>query len=47
MKKSGLWYPKRKKLTLVAYTNAYWVGIIDDKRSTSGASFYLGDYLVS
>jgi hypothetical protein len=32
----GLWYPKGNELSLV-----------DDRRSTSGATFYLGDCLVS
>jgi hypothetical protein len=32
---------------MVSYTNADWEGIIDDRRSTSGATFYLGDCLVS
>jgi hypothetical protein len=27
--------------------NADWEGSIDDKRSTSGAAFYLGDCLVT
>lgn len=43
----GLWYPKGNKLTLVAYTDADWEGNIDDIKSTSGATFYLGDCLVS
>jgi len=47
MTKSRLWYLKIKELTRVAYTDAYWVGNLDEKRSTSGASFYVGDYLVS
>ena len=34
-------------MTLVSYTNADWVGSIDDRRSTSGVAFYLGDCLVS
>jgi hypothetical protein len=46
-KEFGLWYPKGKYLSLIAYTYAYWVGCIDDQRSTSGASFYLGECLVS
>jgi hypothetical protein len=32
---------------MVAYTDADWAGSIDDRRSTSGATFYLGDCLVS
>jgi hypothetical protein len=43
----GLWYPKGKDLSLIAYIDAYWVGCIDDRRSTSGAAFYLGECLVS
>jgi hypothetical protein len=43
----GLWYPKGKDLSLIAYTSADWVGCIDDRRSTSGAAFYLGECLVS
>jgi hypothetical protein len=43
----GLWYPKGKDLSLMAYTDADWVGCIDDRRSTSGATFYLGECLLS
>jgi hypothetical protein len=34
-------------MTMVAYADADWEGRIDDRRSTSGATFYLGDCLVS
>ena len=43
----GLWYPKRNNFTLKAFTDVDWVGSIDDRKSTSGAAFYLGDCLVS
>jgi hypothetical protein len=43
----GLSYPKKKDLSLIAYTDADWAGCIDDRRSTSGAVFYLGECLVS
>ena len=43
----GLWYPKGNDLSLVSYTNVDGVGSIDDRIITSGASFYLGDCLVS
>jgi hypothetical protein len=46
-KEFGLWYPKGKDLSLIAYTYADWAGCIDDRRSTSGAKFYLGECLVS
>jgi hypothetical protein len=42
----GLWYPKGKDISLISYTNADWVGCINDRRSTSGAMFYLGECLV-
>jgi hypothetical protein len=45
--KFGLWYLKGNEMTMVAYTDADWAGSIDDRRSTSGATFYLGDCLVS
>ena len=43
----GLWYLKGKDLSLIAYIDADWAGCIDDRRSTSGAVFYLGECLVS
>jgi hypothetical protein len=30
-KEFGLWYPKGKDLYLIAYTDAYWEGCIDDR----------------
>jgi len=43
----GIWFPKGNDLTLVSSIDANWVGSIDDSRSTSGATFYLRDCLVS
>ncbi|MDL1135888.1 reverse transcriptase domain-containing protein, partial [Yersinia pestis] len=43
----GIWYPKGKSFTLVAYSDADWAGCIDDRKSTSGGAFYLGDRLVA
>ena len=43
----GISYPKENYLTLVSYIDADWEGSIDDRRSTSGVAFYLGDCLVS
>jgi hypothetical protein len=43
----GLWYPKGNEMTMVAYIDVDWARSIDDRRSTSGATFYLGDCLVS
>jgi hypothetical protein len=46
-KEFGLWYPEGNDLSLIAYTDVDWAGCIDDRRSTSGATFYLGESLVS
>jgi hypothetical protein len=46
-KEFGLWYPKGKDLSLISYIDADWAGCIDDRRSTSGAMLYLGEFLVS
>jgi hypothetical protein len=46
-KEFGLWYPKGKDLSLMAYTDEDWAGCIDDRRSTNRAMFYLGECLVS
>ena len=43
----GLWYPKWNDLSLFSYIDACWVDCTDDKTSASGASFYLGEFLVS
>ena len=45
--KYGLWYPKGKQLDLCAFTDVDWAGCIDDMKSTSGATFFLGGCLVS
>jgi hypothetical protein len=42
-----LWYPKDIDITLRAYTDADWAGSVDDRKSTSGGAFFLGNYLVS
>jgi hypothetical protein len=46
-KEFGLWYPKGKDLSLSSYIDEDWEGCIDDRRSTSGATFYLGECLIS
>ena len=43
----GLWYPKSNNFTLKEFTDADRERGIDDRKSTSGATFYLGDCLVS
>ena len=41
-----LWYPQSDGLTLVAYTDIDWEGIID-VRITCRETYFLGNYLVS
>ena len=43
----GLWYPKRNNFTLREFTEADWERSIDDRKKTSGTTFYLGDCWVS
>jgi len=42
----GLWYPKGKDFTLIAFSYADWVGCVDEKKSTIIGAFYLGDNLI-
>ena len=43
----GLWYPYDTSLIVAGYSDADWAGNIDDRKSTSGACFYIGDCLVA
>ena len=43
----GLWYPEGQDFTLKVFTDADWAGSVDDQKSTSGATFFLGNCLVS
>ena len=43
----GLWYPKGNELTLISFSNVDLEGCVDDRRSTSRTTFFVGDYLVS
>ena len=43
----GLWYKLGGKLDLKVFTDANWVGNIDDRTSMSGGAFFLGKRLVS
>ena len=42
-----LWYPRNKGFELIAYTHVDWAGSVDEKKSTSGNAFFLGECLVS
>ena len=43
----GLWYLKGQDFTLKMLTDADWERSVDDRKSTIGASFFPGNYLVS
>eukprot|EP00253_Pinus_taeda_P023045 PITA_23045 len=46
-KEYGLWYPKGNDIVIQAYTNADWAESVDDCKTTSGETLYLGGCLVS
>ena len=39
----GLWYSKDSNACLAGYSNADWVGNVDDRKSTLRGCFYLGN----
>ena len=43
----GLWYPRGNHFDLYEFTDVDWAGCIDDRKSTNGATFFLGGCLVS
>jgi hypothetical protein len=43
----SLWYSRSEYLTLTTYTDANWVGSIDDRKITSGGPLFMGNSLVS
>ena len=43
----GIWYSRDSNECLIGYSDADWVGCIDDRKSTSSGCFYLGNNLVS
>ena len=43
----GLWHPNKNSFTLKTYSNADWVGCVDDRKSTSGWALFLGESLVA
>ena len=43
----GLLYPKSQDFILKSFTDAYWEGSVDDRKSTSGEAFFLGYFFVS
>jgi hypothetical protein len=43
----GLWYPKNQNFQLTTYSDADWANYVDERKSTSGGAFFLGDSLVA
>ncbi|KAL0550129.1 hypothetical protein IC582_014629 [Cucumis melo] len=43
----GLWYTYDTSLALVGFYDVDWVGCSDDKKSTSGSCFFLGNNLIA
>ncbi|XP_060966410.1 uncharacterized mitochondrial protein AtMg00810-like [Cannabis sativa] len=43
----GIWFSKDTNSNLVCFSDADWAGNADDRKSTSGGCFYLGNNLVS
>jgi hypothetical protein len=43
----GLWYPKNQNFQLTSYSDADWENCVDERKSTSGGAFFLGDLLVA
>ena len=43
----GIWFSKDTNFVLVVYSDANWAGNVDDRKSTFGRCFYLGNNLVS
>ena len=43
----GVWYSKDTNDVLTRYSDANWAGNADDRKSTSGGCFYMGNNLVS
>jgi hypothetical protein len=43
----GLWYPRNQNFQLSVYLDVDWANCVDERKSTSGGAFFLGDSLVS
>jgi hypothetical protein len=43
----GLWYPMNQNFQLSVYSDVDWDNYVDERKSTSGGAFFLGDSLVS
>lgn len=43
----GIWYTRETNLVVARYSNADWAGNADDRKSTFGGCFYVGNNLVA
>jgi hypothetical protein len=43
----GLWYPRNQNFQLSVCLDVDWANCVDERKSTSGGAFFLGDSLVS
>ena len=43
----GLWYLYDSSFMIAGYSNVDWAGNVEDRKATSGACFFIGDYLVA
>jgi len=43
----GIWYSRETNLVVAGYSDADWTGNADDRKSTSGGCFYVGNNLVA
>lgn len=43
----GIWYNKDATTNFVGFNDSDWAGDLEDRKSTSGSCFYLGNNLVS
>lgn len=43
----GIWYPFDTSSHIAGYTDADWAGNLDDRKSTSGGCFYIGNCLIA
>jgi hypothetical protein len=43
----GIWYSRETNLVVAGYSDADWAGNADDRNSTSGGCFYVGNNLLA
>jgi hypothetical protein len=43
----GLWYPRNQNFQLSSYLDVDWENCVDERKSTSGGAFFLGNSLVA